>query len=163
MKNIPNQEDQPTLNMHKDKSIGFGLRQIETNQFATLGDGKCDADQLTEQLEFSFGTVLEEQVLGCIFNYTLKFKEQLFLTIEVACSFHIIQESWSELLNFKKQQLVLPKKFAQHIANITVGTARGILHAKTDRTLFNKYPIALINLEEIFDNDAVISLAEDNK
>jgi len=149
--------------MQKEKSIAFSLRQIETNQFATFGDGKCDPDQLTEQITFSFGTILEEQILVCIFTYTLKFNEQPFLTIEVACSFNIEAIHWTELLDLKKQQVVLPKYFAQHIANITIGTARGVLHTKTERTLFNQYPVALVNLEELFNRDAVINFVIEDK
>lgn len=149
--------------MQKEGSIAFSLRQIETNQFATFGDGEGEADQLTEQIQFSFGTVLEEQVVACIFTYTLRVKEQPFITIEVACSFNIEEKNWNELLDRKNKQLTLPKNFAQHIANITVGTARGVLHTKTERTLFNQYPVALINLEQIFNRDAVISFAEDEK
>lgn len=149
--------------MQKENSIAFELRQIETNQFATFGDGKSNPDQLTEQVQFSFGAILEEQIIACIFTYTLKMDEQPFLMIELTCSFYVAEKYWNKLLDLKKQELVLPKSFAQHVANITVGTARGVLHTKTERTLFNQYPVALINLEEIFTREAVITWVDDRK
>lgn len=146
--------------MQKDKGIAFGLRQIETRQFATFGDGKCDIDLLNEQLEFSFGTSYENRIIGCTFLYSLIVGELPFVKIEVACHFNIEEQSWKQLVDSKKTQLVLPKKFAQHLANVTVGTSRGILHTKTEGTAFHQYPIALINLENIFQEDAIIDLSK---
>lgn len=144
--------------MQKEKAIEFSLRQIETVQFATFGDGKCDVDLLNQQIEFSFGASYENYIIGCIFHYTLAIEDKPFITIEVACHFNVEEEFWKQLINIKVKKLSLPKKFAQHLANITVGTSRGVLHSKTEGTLFNQYPVSLINLEEIFEGDAIISL-----
>lgn len=98
--------------MQKDKEIEFGLRQIETRQFATFGDGKCDIDLLNEQLEFSFGTSYENRILACTFIYSLIVGELSFVKVEVVCHYNVEEESWKQLVDNKKTQLVLPKKFA---------------------------------------------------
>lgn len=146
--------------MQKEKAITFSLRQIETLQFATFGDGKCDVNKLGQQIEFSFGTSNENHIIGCIFHYTLTIEDKPFMKIKVACHFNIEEKYWKQLFDSKDKKLVLPKKLAQHLANITVGTSRGVLHSKTEGTLFNQYPVTLINLEEIFEENVFINLVE---
>jgi len=58
----------------------------------------------------------------------------------------------------KKNSVTLPKGFAQQLAGITVGTARGILHSETENTPFNEYFIGLMDLKDIFTEDAIIDL-----
>ncbi len=50
----------------------------------------------------------------------------------------------------------MPKNFAQHIGVITVGTARGILHTKTEGTILNSLIIPSINVLELVPNDIII-------
>lgn len=143
---------------NKKSAIRFSLQHIDTKQFAVFGEGPLNAVEIQENIEFAFGVNEEQCIVGCLFRYTLFDSDQPFITIEVVCDFQVEKESWDQMLELKKAELVLPKGFAQHIANITVGTARGILHNKTENTIFNKYPIALINLQKIFSKDVVITL-----
>lgn len=46
----------------------------------------------------------------------------------------------------KNNALVLPKEFLRYLATISVGTARGIQHAKTQGTILNALVIPPINL-----------------
>ncbi len=50
--------------------------------------------------------------------------------------------------------LIVPKGLLCHLAMLTVGTSRGILHAKTEGTCFNKYVLPTINVTEIIKEDA---------
>lgn len=141
--------------------IGFRLNQIEKKQFATLGDVPAPSSIIHENIEFAFGVLQEEKIIGCLFHYTLLGDgDKPFLTIQVSCDFKINQENWQQLAGETKSDIKLPKGFAQHLAGITVGTARGILHNETENTPFNEYPVGLINLKDIFTDDAVIDLQE---
>jgi hypothetical protein len=71
------------------------------------------------------------------------------MIVEAGCHFAIKPESWEKLLNDGQKILVVPKGLMQHLAMLTVGTTRSILHAKTENTIFNKYVIPTINVAEI--------------
>lgn len=139
-------------------AIGFRLSQINTRQFAILGDAPAVGATIQENIEFSFGALKEEKIIGCLFHYTLSDGEKPFLTIEVSCDFKINDESWLQLTEKGENDLILSKGFAQHLANITVGTTRGILHSKTENTPFNSYPVGMVNLRDIFTEDVIIEL-----
>jgi hypothetical protein len=46
---------------------------------------------------------------------------------------------------------------------LTVGTARGVLHAKTENTKYNRYVLPTINVASMIKNDAVFNFGNENK
>ena len=46
----------------------------------------------------------------------------------------------------------------KHLSVITVGTARGVLHAKTENTPFNKFVLPTINVTELVKEDVSFDL-----
>ena len=52
-------------------------------------------------------------------------------------------------------RLVVPKGFLQHMGMLTVGTSRGILHAKTENTNLNQFHIPTVNVAELINKDSV--------
>jgi len=77
----------------------------------------------------------------------------LFLIIEVSCEFDISSEFWKEFDN--KDKVRIPKGFMAHLAMITVGTTRGILHSKTENTKFNEFILPTLNITEMITEDGV--------
>jgi hypothetical protein len=71
-----------------------------------------------------------------------------------------MEENWNTYYNPEKQSVLLPANFARHLAMITVGTTRGVLHAKTEKTEFSKFIIPTINLEEIITE--VVEIEKEN-
>lgn len=61
------------------------------------------------------------------------------------------------MFNSVTNTLVIPKGFLRHLAMLTVGTSRGILHAKTEGTCFNKYVLPTINVTLIIKEDATFN------
>ena len=59
------------------------------------------------------------------------------------------------MLDSEHQKLTVQKGFLQHMAVLTVGTTRGILHAKTENTPFNRYHLPTINLKDMINQDSV--------
>jgi hypothetical protein len=52
--------------------------------------------------------------------------------------------------------IILPKGFVRHLAVLTVGTVRGILHTKTEGTDSNKFVLPTINVADMISDDAVL-------
>lgn len=137
--------------------IKFALADILTEQFAIIESsykqGYTDNIQLTSSFRFGFNE--EDQTILASPRFSFEQNEIAFLLVEVACIFNIDGESWKELYN-SEQGIRLPQAFAAHIAAIAVGVARGVLHAKTEQTPFNKFIIPLINATENISGDVVM-------
>ena len=55
----------------------------------------------------------------------------------------------------------VPVEFLRYMATIVTGTARGIIHAKTENTVLNATVLPPINLVEGIKNDLVINVKRD--
>lgn len=75
------------------------------------------------------------------------------LILELACVFDIASDGMEEL----KRESKIPKGFLQYMASIVVGTARGVIHAKTEGTLLNPVVLPPINLVELIKDDISLS------
>ncbi|MFV8342173.1 hypothetical protein [Flavobacterium sp. XS2P39] len=72
-------------------------------------------------------------------------ENQTIVVLTVVCNFDIEENSWNKNIVSNKK-ITLPKHFLEHICVITVGTSRGILHAKTENTFFNRFIIPTLNV-----------------
>lgn len=62
-----------------------------------------------------------------------------------------------QYINKDNTKLTVDKGFLQHMAMITVGTTRGILHSKTDNTRFNKYHLPTINVARLISENRIFN------
>lgn len=138
-------------------NIPFKLAKTEENQFSVFEENLESEAPVQEKIGIGFGGEVEDRIVAASINYQLLKDEQPFIHIKVACYFEIEAKAFKEKLH-KENRLELPKEFAQHLVNITVGTARGILFSNTQNTPFNKYPMRLINLKRILKEDVRIEL-----
>ena len=79
-----------------------------------------------------------------------------FLLLEIGCHFEIIKEHWNTIFNSNTNELKLSKELARHLVMLTVGTLRGVLHAKTENTPFNMFLFPTINVTEMVKEDVTI-------
>ena len=133
------------------KAVGFKLLNVSTEQFALIED--CFQKEAVINLEASlrFAANDQERKVGIFSLIKFNCAQKPFIIIEAGCHFEIQPESWNEMLSNKG--LLVPKDFIQHLAGITIGTARGILHAKTENTPFNQYVLPTINVIEMIKDD----------
>lgn len=130
--------------MDAQDNIRFALIGITTDQFAIINvplDNNIG-------LDISISIKDDYSNMGIGLGVTIKFMSlnEAFLVIGVTCSFKIDPSSWSELSNNETGDIILSKDFIQHLIALTLSSARGVLHSKTENTLFNKYFIPLIDL-----------------
>lgn len=132
--------------------IGFKLSKINTDQYAIIEDAYDDEnDEFRLGINLGFGVDSENTAI--LSSVKIKFEQNNtpFLIIEVSCEFDIISEFWKEFDN--KEIIKIPKDFMAHLAMITVGTTRGILHSKTDNTKFNEFILPTLNVSEMITED----------
>jgi hypothetical protein len=128
----------------------FNLKKINTKQFAiieTSYDGS--GDKTTLEMGFSFGINAEILAIVSMVKFQFKQKNKPFLLIEVSCEFEIEAQKWNSFLQKSKKGILFPKDVIIHLATITVGISRGILHSKTENTEFNQFILPTINLNEV--------------
>ena len=144
--------------MDNNTQIVFRLVVITTEQFAIIEESFNKEVDIKIQLDFRFDAD-EKQKLVAVFNkFTFSSNEKQFLLIEAGCHFAISEDSWNEMLDQRLKKLTVSKELLQHLTMITIGTSRGILHAKTENTPFNFFNIPLINLEELIKDDKTLDL-----
>lgn len=133
--------------------IGFVLNKITTEQYAVIDDVYNERDDVQLQVKFRFAADDKLKMVGVFANFTFEVKQQPFIRLEVGCHFAIKPESWDQILNTEDNMLTIPVNMIQHLAVITVGTARGVLHTKTENTQYNRFFLPTINIAEMVDKD----------
>jgi len=105
-----------------------------------------------------FGVNQEHKILSVAVTFTFENAKKVFIKIEVRCDFIVSEATWKSFN--QSSELVFPKGFIRHLSMLSVGTARGVLHAKTEGTAFNTFILPTINVEELVEEDAHFSLEE---
>jgi len=143
--------------MEKDtQQIGFALSKISTEQFAIIDEEFNASENIQLKTNIKYGADDVSKMISCFVEIVFESENSPFLKIEGGCHFTIADKSWKELVD--GDSINLPKGFVRHLAVLTVGTVRGILHTKTEGTDFNKYVVPTVDISEIIKDDAVLKL-----
>lgn len=141
------------------ETIRFELIGIKTEQFATFEENfdiNCEKTEIS--ISFKIKINQSNKQIGILMAFNFIHASKQIIKLVVSCHFQINSEDWISLINENK--LILNPKFVAHIAMITTGTARGILHNKIEGTIFSKIILPLINVDEKFNEDVVFNLEE---
>ena len=142
--------------MEVKKNIRFKLRNIITEQFATFEIDKIpETHDLKSELQFAVNT--ENKVVSCKMNFQFLHQNSPLVTLKVVCNFDVEPKSWEKDL-MTTDKIILPKHFLEHLCAVTVGTARGVLHAKTENTHFNRLMIPTFNVSNLVEKDVVFEI-----
>lgn len=141
----------------KPTEIAFKLHNIKTEQFAIIEDVYKEGDTVQLESNYRFGIISADKVVVVIVNYKFKTSQSPFLVIEVGCFFNIKEESWDLIYKTEESELVLPKETAAHLLVLTIGTTRGVLHAKTENSIYNRFFLPALNISDNIKEDIVIT------
>lgn len=147
----------------KAKSIGFSLKRVSTEQFAIIEEGFNNKGKIRVNTSFRFAADDKSKYMAVFASFVFDSNEKPFLIVEASCHFSIKETAWNDMINTDLRTLVVPKGFLTHLVMLTVGTSRGILHAKTEGTSFNKYVLPTINVSEIIKSDASFTFLSNQK
>lgn len=148
--------------MKNQEPVKFIIKKIKTEQFAIFEEnfGTGQIVELKTKVQFKLNR--EAKNLGVYVGFTFEQGKSIFLKIEVSCHFNIKEDSWKNFVETKTSKIIIPQDFLTHLTMITVGTARGILFAKTEGTNFNKFIIPTINVKRMLTKDAQFPLKKSN-
>ena len=110
----------------KQIQIQFRLMDVKQLQFVNLANEWPNGEmQINNQLQFNCDT--EKRVVRCNANFEYKKNDITQLILSVQTVFEFTRDSWSSLYQLEGDQWVLPAGLVQHMADITIGSARGIM------------------------------------
>ena len=137
--------------MENSVNIGFSLFEIVTDQFALFEENYSNDGKINLGTNLTFGLNKEQKVFSVSAKFTFEIKKKPFISIQATCFFEINDANWNSFI--KENKIVFPQPFVSHMAMLTVGTSRGILHSKTENTIFKRYIIPTTNVAEIIADD----------
>jgi hypothetical protein len=132
-----------------DNQVGFRLLKITTVQFAVIENAFLESEPIQLGAGVNYAIDEKNKAIACIVRFQFAINESPFLIIHVKCDFRIKDNAWMSFIDADKNEIKFPIDFVRHLAVLTVGTARGILHSKTENTKFNKYFLPTINVNEL--------------
>lgn len=143
--------------MENKLSVNFQLLEIGTSEFAIIDTVSTDTKKLNFNVALQFGASDSNSSILC--NVIIEFisdEQKVLLKLKTDNQFKIKPEDWEKFKN--ENILTIPKGFLAHLAMISVGTARGILHCKTENTIFNNFVLPLVNVASMIPEDEQFEL-----
>lgn len=137
--------------------ITFRMNKIDIEQFAILSTEILQNDPLNIHTSLSFGVAPNSNFIAnkIRIEYNNNENHATYLVLEMVCYFEIQDTSWQELKQ-DNNKFRIPKDFLAHLAVHTVGTARGVLFCKTEKTVYNTIILPPINVTQMITEDLVI-------
>lgn len=137
--------------LKKDIAPKFKLLGIKTEQFATFTEPTSNDVQMKVQIKL--GANFPDNKIGVFMRFDYKTNDIVCGVIEVSLHFEFEPQYWDSITNKTTEIIQVPKDVISSLINITIGTTRGILFAKTDGTPFSKLQIPVMNPVELATSD----------
>ena len=141
--------------------LGFAFTGLRTVSFALIDSAykKTGSTDLLSQL--GFGVDIDDHTITCNTKFSFeKKKDQPFLIVEVQGLFEIEKKDFQSKVKQEDGSFLITKDLATHFAVLTIGSARGVLHAKTEGTTFNQYLLPTIDVKSIIQEDVVLNKSD---
>lgn len=133
-------------------AIKYRIAQIRTPQFAIFPDNYDKQKDVNIHVGVSFNVTNPLHLIKCIFHVDYSQGERPLMKTVVECVFEIAKEAAEEIKKTGKIKV----EFLRYVGTITVGTARGVIAAKTENTEINHLVLPPVNLVEHLKEDLVL-------
>lgn len=134
------------------QSIPYRISHIETVQFALFPDNFVNRQKVTVNTNCGYNVRSDLSQVRNVISVNYIQNEKILLVVQLACYYDIDPESFKAI----KLEGKIPVDFLRYMGSISVGTMRGVIHAKTEGTVLNPVVMPPINLEEMIKNDLLI-------
>ncbi|MBJ7880694.1 hypothetical protein [Gelidibacter salicanalis] len=139
--------------------LGFAFTGLRTVSFASIDVAYKKTGTVNLISKVGFGVDIDEHVISCNVKFSFEKKvNQPFLILEVQAIFDIEKNDFINKVKQGDGSYLVSKGLAIHFAVLTVGSARGILHAKTEGTVYNEYLLPTIDVKQMVEEDVVFRL-----
>lgn len=139
----------------KQIQVRFRLTDIKQLQFVNLTDQWPEGEmQIGNQLQFSSET--EKRIIHCTASFEFKKNDITQLMLTVRSSFEFEREGWSAMYQLQGDRWVVPAGLVQHLADVTIGAARGILAVRSEETGLPKLMLPLLNPSQMIKDNLAL-------
>jgi hypothetical protein len=138
--------------------LGFALTGLKTISFATIDVAHKKTGETNLMTGLGFGLDIDDHTITCNAKFSFERKtDQPFLLLDVRALFEIEKNDFNTKMKQVDNSYRITKALAIHFAVLTIGSARGILHAKTEGTIYNDYILPTIDVKSMFDEDVILN------
>ncbi|AQW90040.1 hypothetical protein [Elizabethkingia anophelis] len=142
--------------MKKKTEAKFKLLRISTEEFAILEPIHPREEMLEFNLKIHFAISDQDEQIACITVIELSTKLKSILKLKNIVEFEVKPDDWQNFRN--KNKIIIPKDLLAHLAMISVGTTRGVLHSKTEKTDYQLFTLPLIDVVDLIKEDEVVEI-----
>lgn len=140
--------------------IGITLQGIKTEQFAILDNVFKPKKEIGVVTSMKFKIDDEKKQIGVYAQFEFQQIKKTFIIIEVSCHFLIEEKAWKSFIYKKEKKITIPKTLMAHLGMITVGTSRGVLHAKLVGATIPQFLVPIVNVTEMIPEDMQFEMVE---
>jgi len=143
------------------ENSGFALGNIRISQFALFEENRSPirTDEYLILTEVDVALSMEQQGVVIILGYTFEQDDKPNIKLETITDFHIAPSTWDSFIS--GNTIIVPMKLIRRFTEICIGTARGILTAKTRDTEFHDFLLPLMDVNQLIVEDSIFSLEEE--
>lgn len=131
------------------KSIPYCISRIETIQFALFPDNFQNGQEVSVNTNCGYIVRSDIQQVRNVINVNYMQDDKFLMIAELACYYDIAPEGVEAI----RAEGKIPVDFLRYMGSISVGTIRGLIHAKTEGTVLSPVVLPPVNLEEAIQND----------
>lgn len=138
-----------------NQQVTFQLKGISTDEFATIKE--CYKEEESIQIETGYSFEVDPDIYTVTVRFSIMYKcnESPFIVLKLTCAFDVEKESFEGMFDSESEKYIIPKGFLTHLTVLTIGTARGVLHAKLEKTGFENYILPTLNVADLIKEDMV--------
>lgn len=137
-------------------NLGFAFTKLRTVSFAIIDGANKKTGETNLITGLGFGLDIDDHVITCNTRFTFeKRKNQPFIVLELQAIFEIEKSDFFNKIKQNDGTYLVVKGLAIHFAVLTIGSARGFLHSKTEGTPYNEYILPTINVNNMIQEDII--------
>jgi len=137
--------------------VGFLLTGVTTEELASLPENYQDGNEVDIHFEASYQLDTDNKGIGSYCKFSFYQQDVPILIAKIGCHFTITDEAWSGSLDLSTNKITLSKTFITHLVVLTVGTARGVIHAKKPKSYLDVY-LPTFDVSKMIKEDIVFDL-----
>lgn len=140
------------MDQQKQIQVQFRLLDVQQLQFVNLSNAWPEGEmQINNQLQFNAET--DKRIVRCNAHFEYKKNDITQLLLSVQTVFEFAREGWSAMYQLQGDQWIIPVGLVQHIADMTISAARGILAIRSEEAGLPRLVLPLINPAQMLKNN----------
>ena len=133
--------------------LRFRMVRINVEQFAILAND-VPAGKITIDTSIGVKASVPDRKIALEVEFNFTSIEEKIMVLKQLSEFEIHEEDW---MSFQTEgKVTIPKEMIECFVAQAVGTARGVLHCKTEGTPFNHLILPPLDVTEMIEQDVII-------